>query len=130
MICKNILVHILSHPVNIFIISQQKTYIVLSVIRLLTSSVLIGLAGSAHTSWVVCCSWSDEFGSRAWAHPSKTSPTNAIGCVSSTYSQKLSSFRPVRLVVGSRPIPGIGAQGLKGAPRLSVWTHVVGQQKS
>ena len=44
--------------------------------------------------------------------------------------QKLSSFRPVRLVVGSRPIPGIGAQGLKGAPRLSVWTHVVGQQKS
>ena len=158
------MVHIL-HPVNLFIISQQKTYIVLSVIRLLTDSVLIGLTRSVHTSWVatgykakflfyldylysyhgrntndknhncmiyiwekcqlvVWFSWSDEFGSRAWAYP-----TNAIGCVSSTYS-KVVHFRPVRLVVGSRPIPGIGAQGLKGAPRLSVWTHVVGQQKS
>ena len=162
------MVHIL-HPVNLFIISQQKTYIVLSVIRLLTDSVLIGLTRSVHTSWVatgykakflfyldylysyhgrntndknhncmiyiwekcqlvVWFSWSDEFGSRAWAYPSLLPQTQSD--VFRQLIQKLSSFRPVRLVVGSRPIPGIGAQGLKGAPRLSVWTHVVGQQKS
>ena len=43
---------------------------------------------------------------------------------------KVVQFPPVRLVVGSRPIPGIGAQGLKGAPRLSVWTHVVKKSKN
>ena len=144
------MVHIL-HPVNLFIISQQKTYIVLSVIRLLTDSVLIGLTRSVHTSWVatgykakflfyldylysyhgrntndknhncmiyiwekcqlvVWFSWSDEFGSRAWAYP-----TNAIGCVSSTYS-KVVQF-PACPAGGRQPAnPRNWRPGTQGSP--------------